>query len=128
VHRYSADGHVRKAQRMVRKIIILILNFCVTNLSNFVLQKASTGTNPHYFDVWQHAHHDNAYAVERLISSSFYSYAIFITFLLNSIFCRNDIRRSCRISTGQSYKTGGQSPSTSMLHMLQAEVPRMDSK
>jgi hypothetical protein len=28
---------------------------------------------------------------ERLISSSFYSYAIFITFILNSIFCKTDI-------------------------------------
>jgi hypothetical protein len=47
--------------------------------------------NPHYFDVWQPAHHDNADVTERLISSSFYSYAIFITFILNSIFCKTDI-------------------------------------
>jgi hypothetical protein len=59
-----------------------------------VLQKASTGVDPHYFDVWQPAHHDNADAVERLVSSSFYSYAIFVTFILNSIFFRTDIWRS----------------------------------
>jgi hypothetical protein len=58
------------------------------------LQKASIGVNPHYFDVWQPAHHGNEDAIERLVNRSFYSYAIFVAFILNSIFCRTDIRRS----------------------------------
>jgi hypothetical protein len=51
-------------------------------------------TGPHYFDVWQPTHHGNADVVERLVSISFYSYAIFLIFILNSIFCRTDILRS----------------------------------
>jgi hypothetical protein len=58
-----------------------------------VLQKASTRADPHYFDVSQHAHYDNTDAVERLVSISFNSYAIFVTFILNSIFYRTDIQR-----------------------------------
>jgi hypothetical protein len=71
--------------------MILIINFCITNLFNYVLQKASTGVNPHYFDVWQPTHHDNAGVAEMLVSISFYSYTIFVMFILNSIFYRNDI-------------------------------------
>jgi hypothetical protein len=47
--------------------------------------------DPHYLDVWQPAHHDNADAMERLVSISFNSYAIFVMLILNSIFCRTDI-------------------------------------
>jgi hypothetical protein len=36
-----------------------------------MLQKASTGVDPHYFYVWQPAHHVNADAAERLVSISF---------------------------------------------------------
>jgi hypothetical protein len=61
---------------------------------NSVLQKASTGVDPHYLDVWQPAHQDNEEAVEKLVSISFYSYTIFVTSVLNSIFCRTDIRKS----------------------------------
>jgi hypothetical protein len=61
---------------------------------NSVLQKASTGANPHYLDVWQPAHQGNAKAAEKLVSISFYSYTIFVTCVLNSIFCRTDIQRS----------------------------------
>jgi hypothetical protein len=59
-----------------------------------MLQKASTGVNPHYFDVWQPAHHDKADAAERLVSIPFFSYVIFVMLILNSIFCWTDIRRS----------------------------------
>jgi hypothetical protein len=58
-----------------------------------MLHKASIGADPHYFDVWQPTHHGNIDEVERLVSSSFYSYVIFVTFILNSIFCRTVIRR-----------------------------------
>jgi hypothetical protein len=93
-----------------------------------VLQKASTAVNPHYFNVGQPAYHDIVDAAERLVSSSFYSYAIFATFILNSILCRNDIRKSRGRSMGQSYNTRGWSLSMLTLRMLWAEVPRMDGK
>jgi hypothetical protein len=48
----------------------------------------------HYLDVWQPAHQGNADTVEMLVSISFYSYTIFVTFILNSIFCMTYIRRS----------------------------------
>jgi hypothetical protein len=76
------------------RLIISILNFCVTNLFNSMLQKASTVADPCYLDVWQPTHHGNADAVERMASISFYSYAILDTFILNSLFCTTDIWRS----------------------------------
>jgi hypothetical protein len=51
-----------------------------------MLHKATTRVDPHYLDVWQLAHQGNTDAVERLVSISFYSYTIFVTFTLNSIF------------------------------------------
>jgi hypothetical protein len=66
----------------------------MTNLLNSVLQKACTRVDPHYLDVWQPAQQGNAEAMERLVTISFYSYAIFVTFVLNSIFCWIDIWRS----------------------------------
>jgi hypothetical protein len=75
-------------------LIISILTFYVTNLFNYVLQKESTGVDPHYLDVWQPTYQGNAEVAERLVSISFYSYTIFGTFVLNSIFCRTDIWRS----------------------------------
>jgi hypothetical protein len=59
-----------------------------------VLQKKHTGVDPHYFVVWEPTHQGNADAVEGLVTISFYSYTIFIIFILNSIFCRTDIQRS----------------------------------
>jgi hypothetical protein len=44
VHRYDAYGHVCKTQRMEKRLIISILNFCRTNLFNFVLQKNILGS------------------------------------------------------------------------------------
>jgi hypothetical protein len=83
VHRYARTDMSARRRGWFERLIILILNFCVTNLFHFVLWKASTQVDPHYFDVWQAAHHD--------ISISFYSYTIFVAFILNLIFCRNDI-------------------------------------
>jgi hypothetical protein len=128
VHHYGMDGHVCKMQRMVRKTHNLILNFCLTNLFNFVLRKKCTGVDPHYFDVWEPAYQGNADVAERQVTSSFYSHAIFVMLILNSIFYRTDVRMSGRRSTCQMYKTRGRSPSTSMLHMPHAEVPHMEGK
>jgi hypothetical protein len=58
-----------------------------------MLQKKCTGVEPHYFDVWEHAHQGNVDATERLVNINFYSYAIFVIFILNSIFYRTGIRR-----------------------------------
>jgi hypothetical protein len=59
-----------------------------------MLQKKRTGVDPHYFDVWEPAHQGNTDGAERLVTISFYSYAIFVIFILNSIFDRTDIQRS----------------------------------
>jgi hypothetical protein len=58
-----------------------------------MLQKKCTGVHPHYFDVWEPTHQGNADVAERLVTISFYSYAIFVVFILNSIFHRTDIQR-----------------------------------
>jgi hypothetical protein len=75
-------------------LIISFHKFCVSNLFimvSSVLQKASIGVDPHYLDVWQPTHQGNADAVKKMVSISFYSYASFIIFILNSIFCMIDI-------------------------------------
>jgi hypothetical protein len=59
-----------------------------------VLQKKHTEVEPHYFDVWEPEHQGNTDAAERLVTIHFYSYAIFVIFILNSIFCRTGIRMS----------------------------------
>jgi hypothetical protein len=80
--------------------MILVLSFrkfCVSNLFltlDSVLQKASTGANHHYLDVWQPSHQSNADATKKVVSINFYYYASFVISVLNSIFYRTDIRRS----------------------------------
>jgi hypothetical protein len=49
---------------------------------------------PHYFYVWEPAHQGNPDAVKTLVTTSFYCYAIFVIFILNSIFSRTTIWRS----------------------------------
>jgi hypothetical protein len=69
----------------------LICKFSISNLFitlDYVLQKASTGDNPHYLNVLQPAHHGNADAANKLVSISFYSYASIVISVLNSIFYR----------------------------------------
>jgi hypothetical protein len=36
-----------------------------------MLQKKSFGLDPHYLDVWQPAHEDDATAAEKLVSNNF---------------------------------------------------------
>jgi hypothetical protein len=80
--------------------MILIISFHKFYVSNLfltldsVLQKASTGVNPHYLYVWLPAHHDNVDTIEKLVSINFYCYASFVIFVLNSILSRTDIQRS----------------------------------
>jgi hypothetical protein len=59
-----------------------------------VLQKASTRVDAHYLDVGQPTHQGNANATEKLVSISFYSYTIFVTSVLNSIFYSTNIQSS----------------------------------
>jgi hypothetical protein len=59
-----------------------------------MLLKKCTGVDPRYFDVSEPTHQGNADAVERLVTISSYSYAIFVIFILNSIFCRTYKLRS----------------------------------
>jgi hypothetical protein len=50
-----------------------------------VLQKKHIGVKPHYFDVWKPAHQGNADVVERLVTINFYSYAIFVIFMVREL-------------------------------------------
>jgi hypothetical protein len=68
------------------RLIISVLNFYITNLFNSVLQRKRTGVQPHYFDVWEHAHKGNPDAAQTLVTINFYSYAILVSFIHNSIF------------------------------------------
>jgi hypothetical protein len=68
------------------RLIISVLNFYITNLFNSVLQRKCTGVQPHYFDVWEHAHQGNPDAAQTLVTINFYSYAILVSFIHNSIF------------------------------------------
>jgi hypothetical protein len=78
-------------------LVISFLKFCISNLFiilNSVLKKASTEVDPHYLDVWHPAHQGNADVAKKLVSISLYSYTLFVISVLNSIFCRTNIRRS----------------------------------
>jgi hypothetical protein len=97
-------------------LIISFRKFCVSNLFimlNSLLQKASTGVNPYYLDVWQLAHLGNVDATEKLISISFYSYTSFVISVFNSIFCRTDPQDRARrpeVSTFQCRHCGRMYP------------------
>jgi hypothetical protein len=47
---------------------------------DYVLQKKSTGADPHYFDVWAPAREGDAAVAEKLVSNNFYRYASFVIF------------------------------------------------
>jgi hypothetical protein len=40
-----------------------------------MLQKKSTGVDPHYLDVWRPTHQDDADVTEKLVSNKFKCYA-----------------------------------------------------
>jgi hypothetical protein len=59
-----------------------------------MLQKISTGVEPHYLDVWLSAHDDDEATMENLsvtILSVMHNLSYIYTY---SIFCRNDIQKS----------------------------------
>jgi hypothetical protein len=45
---------------------------------DYVLQKKSTGADPHYLDVWVPAHEGDDAVSEKLVSNNFYRYVSFV--------------------------------------------------
>jgi hypothetical protein len=78
VHHFRADGHVHKTQRLVRYTLSLFSYvFCINLfiMLDSMLQKKSTGVEPHYLDVWLPAHNDDDAMVEKLLSNNIKCYA-----------------------------------------------------
>jgi hypothetical protein len=46
-----------------------------------ILQKKSTGVEPHYLDVWLLVHDDDDASTEKLVSNNIKCYAIFVIYL-----------------------------------------------
>jgi hypothetical protein len=45
-----------------------------------MLQKKSTGVEPHYLDVWHRAHGDDEAKAKKLVSNNIKCYAIFVIY------------------------------------------------
>jgi hypothetical protein len=48
---------------------------------DFVLQKASTGVDPHFIDVWVPMHRDDPEATQKLVSNNFNTYVCIVCFI-----------------------------------------------
>jgi hypothetical protein len=46
-----------------------------------ILQKASTGVDPHFIDVWVPMHRDDPEATQKLVSNNFNSYVCIVYFI-----------------------------------------------
>jgi hypothetical protein len=46
-----------------------------------VLQKATTGVDPHFIDVWVSMHRDDPEATQKLVSNNFNSYVCIVCFI-----------------------------------------------
>jgi hypothetical protein len=71
------DYHVRKTQRMVRYTISLFPKVFRIDLFitlDSMLQKKSSGVQPHYLDVWLPAHDGDADVAEKLVSNNIKCY------------------------------------------------------
>jgi hypothetical protein len=78
VHHYGADGHVCKTQRRVRyniSVFSLVFHINLFVTLDSMLQKKSTGAEPHYLDVWLPAHDDDEARAEKLVSNNIKCYA-----------------------------------------------------
>jgi hypothetical protein len=78
VHHYGADGHVRKTQRRVRynlSVLSLLFRINLFVTLDSMLQKKSTGVEPHYLDVWLPVHDDDEARAEKLVSNNIKCYA-----------------------------------------------------
>jgi hypothetical protein len=77
VHHYGADGHVRKPHRRVRynlSVLSLLFRINLFVTLNSMLQKKSTGVEPHYLDVWLPVHDDDEARAEKLVSNNIKCY------------------------------------------------------
>jgi hypothetical protein len=75
LHRYGADGHVRKKTKGWYDTHISVPHLLRTYLFimlHFVLQRASFGVDPHYLDVWVPMHRDDDTSAEKLVSTNLY--------------------------------------------------------
>jgi hypothetical protein len=61
-----------------RTLVPHVLRINLFKTLDYVLQKKSTGADPHYLDVWAPAHEGDAAATEKLVSNNFYRYASFV--------------------------------------------------
>jgi hypothetical protein len=78
VHHYGVDGHVRKTQRRVRynlSVLSLLFRINLFVTLDSMLQKKSTGVEPHYLDVWLPVHDDDEARAEKLVSNNIKCYA-----------------------------------------------------
>jgi hypothetical protein len=56
---------------------LLCINLCI--MLDCLLQKASTGVEPHYLDVWVPMHPNDSHSQQKLVSTNFfYSYVCII--------------------------------------------------
>jgi hypothetical protein len=61
---------------------LLCINLCI--MLDSLLQKDSTGVEPHYLDVWVPMHRDDPQSHQKLVSTNFfYSYVCIITCLIH---------------------------------------------
>jgi hypothetical protein len=78
VHHYGVDVHARKTQRRVRcnlYIFSLVFHINLFVTLDSILQKKSTGAEPHCLDVWLHAHDDDDARAKKVVSNNIKCYA-----------------------------------------------------
>jgi hypothetical protein len=61
--------------------IMQLLHINLFIMLNSVLQKAITGVESHFLDVWVHMHRDDPQAQQKLVSTNFNSYVCSICFI-----------------------------------------------
>jgi hypothetical protein len=89
-----------------------------------ILQKASTGVDPHFIDVWVHMHMDDLEATQKLVSNNFNSYVCIVCFIhvkltfvhdryteeLRKTHCSDTDPRSAPFNKNVVYHAGGGLP------------------
>jgi hypothetical protein len=78
VHNYGGDGHIRKTHRQVRynlSVFLLVFHINLFVTLDSMLQKKTTGVEPHYLDVWLPMHNDDEGREEKLASNNIKCYA-----------------------------------------------------
>jgi hypothetical protein len=78
VHHYGVDDHIHKIQGLVRYTLSLfpyIFHINLFIMLDSILQKKSTGVEPHYLDIWLPAHDDDEATTDKLVSNNIKYYA-----------------------------------------------------